>query len=90
MVSQKIVVTEPAGLHLRPAGKFCEVSLEYESKVQLIKGTYVANGKSVLGVLAARVQQGDEIEILCDGKDEEAALSALVKLMQSGFETETK
>lgn len=89
MVSQKIVVTEPTGLHLRPAGKVCEVSLKYQSKIQIIKGTRIANAKSVLGILAARVQQGDEIEILCEGTDEDEALSALMQLMQKGFGSET-
>ncbi|MGN0495725.1 MAG: HPr family phosphocarrier protein [Lachnospiraceae bacterium] len=88
MVSQKVLVTEPAGLHLRPAGKLCEISLMYQSKIQIQKGTHIANAKSVLGVLAARVQQGDEIEIICDGADEDAALLALVQLMQEGFKKE--
>lgn len=88
MVSQKVVITEPTGLHLRPAGKLCEESLKYQSKIQIIKGTHIANAKSVLGILAARVQQGDEIEILCEGTDEEEALSALMQLMQEGFRSE--
>lgn len=85
MVTQKVVVTEPSGLHLRPAGKLCEISLQYESKIQIKKGINTANAKSVLGVLAARVQQGDEIEIICDGADENEALAALVAVMQEGF-----
>lgn len=86
MVSQRVVVAEPSGLHLRPAGKLCEVCLKYQSKIQLKKGDSIANAKSVLGVLAARVQQGDEIELICEGPDEEEALEALVKLMQEEFE----
>lgn len=84
MVSQKVVVMEPTGLHLRPAGKLCEESMKYQSKIELRKGNHIANGKSVLGVLAARVQQGDEIEIRCEGEDEEEALLALTQLMQQG------
>lgn len=85
MVTQKIVVAEPSGLHLRPAGKLCEMCLEYRSKIQIKKGTNIANAKSVLGILAARVQQGDEIEIICDGVDEDEALAALVTVMREGF-----
>lgn len=88
MVSQKVVVAELTGLHLRPAGKLCELSLKYQSKIQIQKGTHTVNAKSVLGILAARVQQGDEIEIICEGTDEEDALSALVRLIQNGFEGE--
>ena len=86
MVAQKIVIAEPLGLHLRPAGKLCEISLLYQSKVQIKKGDITANAKSVLGVLAARIQQGDEIEIICDGADEQEALEAIVKVMQENNE----
>ncbi|MGN0437860.1 MAG: HPr family phosphocarrier protein [Lachnospiraceae bacterium] len=88
MVSQKFVVMEPTGLHLRPAGLICDESIKYQSKILLVKGNHIANAKSVLGVLAARVQQGDEIEIQCEGPDEEQALLALTQLVQSGFKQE--
>lgn len=86
MIAQSVVVAEPSGLHLRPAGKLCEVALKYQSKILIRKGTHTANGKSVLGVLAARIQQGDEIEIICEGEDEQEALEAIVKEMQGNFE----
>lgn len=85
MVSQRLVITESFGLHLRPAGKLCDKSLLFESKILLKKGTQTANAKSVLGVLAARVQQGDEIELICEGPDEVEALRTLVELIEKGF-----
>ena len=85
MVSQMFVVTEPLGLHLRPAGKLCELALEYTAKIQLRKGSHDANAKSVLGVLAAKVQQGDEIEIICEGVDEKEALACLMEGFQTNF-----
>lgn len=85
MVAQRIVVAEVLGLHLRPAGKISEVSLQYTSRIQIKKGEQLANAKSVLGLLAARVQQGDEIEIICDGEDEDEALEAVVKAIQDGI-----
>lgn len=85
MVTQKVVVTEPLGLHLRPAGIFSEECLKYQSKIQIRKGTSLLNAKSVLGVLAARIQCGDELEILCEGEDEQEALEALVGLVNRGL-----
>lgn len=86
MVSKKVIVAEAFGLHLRPAGKLCDISLNYQSKIQIKKDTSIMNAKSVLGVLAARVQHGDEVEIICDGSDEDEALEALVKALSDGFE----
>lgn len=85
MVTQKVVVAEPSGLHLRPAGKLCELCLKFESKISIKKGDSTANAKSVLGLLAARVTQGEEIEIVCDGKDEEQALETVVAAIEKGF-----
>jgi phosphocarrier protein len=85
MVAQKIVFAEPVGLHLRPAGKLCELSLKYESKILIKKGDSTANAKSVLGLLAARIMQGDEIEIICEGTDEQEALEALLEVLKQGL-----
>ena len=84
MITQKVVVTEPLGLHLRPAGVFCEESLKFESKIQIRKGTSLLNAKSVLGVLAAGVKCGDEIELVCDGSDEQEAIERLTEILRGG------
>lgn len=33
MVSKKVVITNPTGLHLRPAGLFCQTALEFACKI---------------------------------------------------------
>lgn len=85
MVSGKVIVSEAFGLHLRPAGKLCEISLNYQSKIQIRKDTNLMNAKSVLGVLAARVQNGDEVEIICEGTDEKEALEAVTRALRDGL-----
>lgn len=85
MVTRKIIVAGIDGLHLRPAGKIADVSLQYECKCHIKKGSQIANAKSVLGLLAARIQQGDEIEIVCEGKDEEDAIQDITQAIQEGF-----
>ena len=89
MLSEKLTITNPSGLHLRPAGNLCKEALKYESKISIIFGNTVANAKSVLSVLGACIKKGDEIEIECKGKDEEEALKAIINLVENGFgETE--
>ena len=44
-----------------------------------------ANAKSVLSVLGACVKSGDEIEIKCDGVDEQEALTAMVDAVENGL-----
>ena len=46
---------------------------------------YEANAKSVLSVLGACVKSGEEIEIICDGIDEEEALEDMVNSISAGL-----
>lgn len=85
MVSGKVIVKNPTGLHLRPAGILCKTAIGFQSKVSIqIKDT-TANAKSVLGVLGACIKTGDEIELICEGTDEEEALETLLKAVETGL-----
>ena len=85
MVSQKVAMKNPTGLHLRPAGILCKEAMQYKSLITFSFRDNMANAKSVLSVLGACVKCGDEIEIFCDGEDEEAALKALVAAIENGL-----
>ena len=78
MVSQKITVKNMTGFHLRPAGILCKIAMNYKSKVQF-------QFNSVLSVLGAGVKNGDEIEVVCDGVDEEEALKAVIAGIENGL-----
>ena len=85
MVKQKVMIKNPTGLHLRPAGILCKEALKYKSSVKFQFMNSTANAKSVLSVLGACVKSGDEITIVCEGTDEEAALKELVQLVEDGL-----
>lgn len=86
MLKQTVTVKNQMGLHLRPAGILCRTAMLYKSHISLKCGETIANAKSVLGVLGAGVKTGDEIEITCEGMDEQEAMAALVELFASGLE----
>ena len=75
MVSKKVVINNPTGLHLRPAGIFCNTAVQFDCKVTFQHDTTTANAKS----------KGDEIELICEGSDEEEALAAMVKAIEDGL-----
>ena len=85
MVSQKVKVNNLIGLHLRPAGKLCNEAMKYKCLITFHYKDVTANAKSVLSVLGACVKCGDEIEIICEGKDEQTALEGMVNAVESGL-----
>lgn len=86
MVSKKLKVVNPSGLHLRPAGLLCQTSMKFKSNVEIFTGSKEINAKSVLSVMTCGVKCGDEIEVRCMGEDEEAALEAVCHLIETGLE----
>ena len=85
MVSKKVVIKNPTGLHLRPAGILCKGAMQFKSLITFNFKDSTANAKSVLSVLGACVKSGDEIEFVCEGEDEEEALKTLVAAVESGL-----
>ena len=85
MVSQKVTVKNPTGLHLRPAGILCKEAMKFKSLVTFRFKENTANAKSVLSVLGACVKSGDEIELMCEGEDEQEALSTIVGAIEAGL-----
>ena len=85
MVSQKVVIQNPTGLHLRPAGIFCNTASKFKCRVTFRYDETTANAKSVLSVLGACIKRGDEIELECDGPDEEEAMAAMITVIKSGL-----
>ncbi len=78
MVSRKVIVQNPSGLHLRPAGILCNEAVKYKAQTTFVFRGNTTNVKSVLSVLGACIKFGDELEFICSGEDEEEALDALV------------
>ncbi|SFL27143.1 phosphocarrier protein [Lachnospiraceae bacterium KH1T2] len=85
MVSKRVVVKNPTGLHLRPAGILCQEAMKFRSLITFRFRENTANAKSVLSVLGACVKSGDEIELMCEGEDEQEALNALVGIIEDGL-----
>lgn len=85
MVKQRVTINNPTGLHLRPAGNLCKEAMKFKSLVTFKFKENTANAKSVLSVLGACVKCGDEIELICEGEDEEEALTGLVRAIEDGL-----
>ena len=85
MLSQAITITNPTGLHLRPAGNLCKEAMKFKSKVTFEYRGNTANAKSVLSVLGACIKSGDEITLICEVEDEREALQSLIAYIESGL-----
>lgn len=81
MVMEKIIIKGALGIHLRPAGMIASEGQKYHCKIELYHKERSVNGKSLLSILSLGVRKGGEVEIRCDGSDEEKALAAMIKVI---------
>lgn len=86
MVSKKVTIVNPSGLHLRPAGVLYKTAMKFKCSVKISSGGNVYEAKSVLGIMSAEVKCGAEIEVICDGEDEAEALEKVTEAIESGLE----
>lgn len=85
MVSAKTKIINPMGMHMRPAQIFIKTITPFHCDITIVAGGREINAKSIMNLMAACLKQGTDIEIRCDGSDEEAALKAAVELVEAGL-----
>ena len=90
MYSKDVMVQNQVGLHARPATFFIQKANEFRSSIWIEKEERRVNAKSLLGILSLGIIGGTQIKIIADGEDEQAAVNALVELVESGFSEETR
>ena len=85
MITREVTVTNPAGIHTRPASMIVRTASKFDADIFIQKDHYEINGKSVIGVMTLAAEQGATLTLIVDGDDEKAAADALVQLFESSF-----
>lgn len=71
MFRQKITITNPTGLHARPASQLAQLCAGMPVEICLIDGEKEINPKGVLAILTAGLKRGTEIVVQTEGEEEE-------------------
>ena len=85
MVSKKLTIVNAQGFHMRPASAFANALAKYDCDVILKVNGKDVNAKSLMNIIAACIKCGNEVEVVCTGADEEAALAEAAAMIESGF-----
>ncbi|MGE5675792.1 MAG: HPr family phosphocarrier protein [Mycobacterium leprae] len=86
MMEKDVTLTNPSGLHARPAAQFVAAASKFKgTTVKVVKEGKEVDCKSILGIMGLGATKGTVLTIKADGPDEQAAVDALVSLIESGF-----
>ena len=78
-------ITDPNGIHARPAGLLVKQLKAFKSTVTIFKGDKNVDMKKLLALMGLGVKQGDAVTIKVEGEDEEACAAALEKVLKETF-----
>ena len=84
-MEKNVSIKNASGLHARPAGMFVKKASEFTSTVEVLAKGKTVNAKSIMGIMSLGLGQGDELTVVANGEDQEAAVNALVELIEGGF-----
>src|SRR5689334_6814181 len=80
---RQTTIANPLGLHLRAASEFVALAQRFQASVRVAYKTEVVDGKSILDLTVLAAPCGELLEIEASGPDADAALEALVALVEA-------
>ncbi len=83
MVNGKVVISSKQGINVSAAGVLSKIAIDHSCSAYLKVRTFYVNAKSILGILSAQVKEGEEIEFVCDGADEQECLDKLIEKVKT-------
>lgn len=81
----KYVITDPEGIHARPAGELVKAAKAFECAIKLDKEGKSGDCKRIFGIMGLGIKKGQEVTLTFDGADEDAACEAISKFMQENL-----
>jgi len=76
------------GLHARAAAKFVKLASQFAAEIVVCNRGVEVSGRSIMGLMMLAASPGTMIEIRASGMDAEAAVAALVMLVEGRFDEE--
>ena len=79
------VITDPEGIHARPAGMLVKTAAGFKSDIKIEKDGKAVNAKTIFGVMGLGVKKNMEIKMTIDGEDEDQAAEVLQKFFSENL-----
>ena len=85
MKSFEYTITDPVGIHARPAGNLAKEAKKYDSVIKITKDGKSAEAKKLMMLMGLGVKQGETVTVTVEGGDEEAVAAAMEKFFKENL-----
>lgn len=82
MIRKSITIALKDGLEARPIAELVQVASKYDSRIYIELGTKRVNAKSIMGMMSLELDNGDEMTVSAEGKDEEEAIQDIESYLE--------
>ena len=85
MIQKTITFDSKSFFHARPSAQVARIARSFESVVMLMVGTEIADAKNPMALMRLGHPNGSPVDLVIDGKDEEAALASVLETLRNEF-----
>ncbi len=85
MLTATAKITNKRGLHARASAKIVEAAARFQSEITILKDGQRVNARSIMGLMMLAASIGSEIGLEAQGPDEDAAMTAMLALIEAKF-----
>ncbi|MBA4262343.1 MAG: HPr family phosphocarrier protein [Comamonadaceae bacterium] len=85
MIKTTVTISNKLGLHARASAKLTKIAGAHACEVWMSRGERRINAKSIMGVMMLAAGIGSTVEIETSGPDEQAAMDAIIALINDKF-----
>ncbi len=78
-------ITDPVGIHARPAGLLVKAAKAFSSAITIERNGKSAAATKLMALMSLGVKAGDTITVTVEGTDEEAAAAGMEKFLQENL-----
>jgi catabolite repression HPr-like protein len=82
MIRKPVKINLNTGLEVRPVAQLVQVASQYRSEIRVEVGSKAVNAKSIMGMMTLGLDMGEEITLIANGDDEEAAMDSMEAYLQ--------
>jgi phosphocarrier protein HPr len=83
-----VSICNERGLHARASAKFVKLAASFDAEVRVGKDGQMVDARSIMGLMMLAAGIGCDVDIEAEGPDAEAAMDALVALVEGRFHEE--
>ena len=81
MIRKPVTIQNNMDMEDRPVAHLVQEASQYARQVYIVMGSKKINAKSIMGMMSLKLQKGEDVTIVADGQDEDAAVSGVATFL---------